>query len=235
LAREEPFARRVFRDAHPLDGVAEGNGSRIALGSQGVKATAGDPAALLPPAHTFDVLAGDAVGGLTYGFGKYVVQPVSAAFAGGADPSANHPPRPADPATELAISTYNVENLYDFRDDPFDACDAAGNAGCPGVAPPFDYVPADRAEYEAQLAALADQIVADLHAPDLILVQEAEDQDICTVRAAALACGATDNADGAPDTLQELALAVTARGGPDYRAAADRTGADARGITAAFL
>ena len=66
-------------------------------------------------------------------------------------------------------------------------------------------------------------------------MQEAEDQDICTVSGAALTCGATNNADGAPDTLQELALAVAAAGGPAYAAAYDRDGADARGIIAAFL
>ena len=63
------------------------------------------------------------------------------------------------------------------------------------------------------MAALADQIVKNLHAPDLILVQEAEDQDICTVSGAALSCGDTNNADGAPDSIQELALTVAAAGG----------------------
>ncbi len=229
------FAARTFRDAHPLDQVADGNGGRILLGSLGVKAAAGDPAALLPPARTFDRLRGDAVGGLYYSFNKYGVQPAAAAFAPGLDPSKNSPPAPARRATEIAISTYNVENLYDYRDDPFDGCDFAGNAGCPGVSPPFDYVPASAAEYTAQLGALADQIVRDLHAPDLILVQEAEDQDICAVTGSSLTCGTTNDADGAPDTLQELALTVAAAGGPQYRAAYDRTGADDRGITAAFL
>ncbi len=226
------FAARTFRDAHPLDGVADGNPGRILLGSMGVKASAGDSTAMLAAAHTFDRLTGDAVGGVHYAFSKYAVQPAAASFAAGADPSRNHPPRPADRGSEVAVSTYNVENLYDFRDDPTDGCDFAGNSGCPGVRPPFDYVPASQAEYDAQLAALAEQIVADLHAPDLILVQEAEDQDICSVAGPALSCTA---GDGDPDTLQELALAVSRRGGPQYRAAYDRTGADARGITAAFL
>lgn len=229
------FAARTFRDAHPLDGVADGNGGRILLGSLGVKAAAGDNTAVLPPAHTFDRLSGDAVGGVYYSFNKYGVQPASAAFTPGLDPSRNSPPSPARRSAEIAVSTYNVENLYDFRDDPFDGCDFLGNPGCRGVSPPFDYVPASAAEYTAQLGALADQIVTALHAPDLILVQEAEDQDICAVAGGSLACGATNDADGAPDTLQELALAVAAAGGPQYRAAYDRTGADARGITAAFL
>ncbi|MDG4806381.1 lamin tail domain-containing protein [Micromonospora sp. WMMD1120] len=240
LDRADPYSRRVFRDAHPLDNdptrrFDDGNGQRTLLGSMGVKATAGDSATVLPPAHTFDTLRADAVGGVYYSFEKYGVQVERAEFDAGSDPSKNSPPTPADRSQELAVATYNVENLYDYRDDPFDGCDFAGNAGCAGVSPPFDYVPANEAEYRAQLAALADQIVTDLHAPDLILVQEAEDQDICTVSGAALSCGDTDNADGAPDSVQELALTVAAAGGPAYAAAYDRTGADARGITAAFL
>ncbi|MEV4496683.1 lamin tail domain-containing protein [Micromonospora arborensis] len=240
LDRADPYARRVFRDSHPLDNdptrrFDDGNGQRVLLGSMGVKATAGDSAALLPPAHTFDTLRADAVGAVYYSFEKYGVQVERAEFAAGADPSKNNPPKAADRPQEVAVATYNVENLYDYRDDPFDGCDFTGNAGCAGVDPPFDYVPGSEAEYREQLTALADQIVSDLHAPDLILVQEAEDQDICTVSGAALSCGDTNNADGAPDSIQELALAVATAGGPAYAAAYDRTGADARGITAAFL
>ncbi|WP_422734668.1 lamin tail domain-containing protein [Micromonospora sp. WMMD558] len=240
LDRADPYTRRVFRDTHPLDNdptrtFDDGNGQRIMLGSMGVKAVAGDNAALLPPAHTFDTLTGDAVGGLYYSFEKYGVQVESAAFAAGADPSKNNPPQPARRSEEFAVATYNVENLYDFRDDPFDGCDFAGNAGCTGVRPPFDYVPGSDEEYREQLAALADQITTDLHSPDLILVQEAEDQDICTVSGSELVCGTMNDADGAPDTLQELALTIAAKGGPAYAAAYDRTGADDRGITSAFL
>ncbi|MFI5488083.1 lamin tail domain-containing protein [Micromonospora echinaurantiaca] len=240
LDRADPYARRVFRDAHPLDNdptrrFDDGNGQRIMLGSMGVKGATGDSGALLPPAHTFDTLSVDAVGGLYYSFEKYGVQVERAEFAAGTDPSTNHPPQPANRSEEVAVATYNVENLYDFRDDPFDGCDFAGNAGCAGVDPPFDYVPGSEQEYRDQLAALADQITTDLHSPDLILVQEAEDQDICTVADGQLSCGSTNNADGAPDSLQDLALTIAAAGGPAYAAAYDRTGADARGITAAFL
>ncbi|MGW0431414.1 lamin tail domain-containing protein [Micromonospora sp. NPDC003197] len=240
LDRADPYAARVFRDTHPLDNdpsrlFDDGNGQRIMLGSMGVKGRTGDNTTLLPSARTFDKLTADAVGGLYYSFEKYGVQVEQANFGAGADPAANHPPRPADRNRELAVATYNVENLYDYRDDPFDGCDFTGNSGCPGVRPPFDYVPASAEEYAAQLAALADQIVKDLHAPDLLLVQEAEDQDICSVSGATLVCGDTNDADGAPDTLQELALAVAAAGGPAYAAAYDRSGADARGITSGFL
>jgi predicted extracellular nuclease len=255
VARTDPYARRAFRDAHPLDDIPgtrfdNGNGQRILIGSQGVKAvagdntasdkTAGDNTALLPPARDFDTLSGDAVGGVTYGFSKYSVQPEQVAFTPGADPAANHPVRAADRGEQVAVATFNMENLYDFRNDPFDGCDFTGDAGCPGVSPPFDYVPASEAAYTTRLNGIASQVVNDMKAPDLILTQEAEDQDICTVTAGALTCGTTDNgptdnADGKPDVLQELALAITATGGPAYDTAYDRNGADARGITSAFL
>ncbi|HET9608388.1 MAG TPA: hypothetical protein VFP06_02200, partial [Acidimicrobiales bacterium] len=127
------------------------------------------------------------------------------------------------------------ENLYDFRDDPTDGCDFAGNPGCPGVSPPFDYVPASQQAYEQRLVDMADQITDDLHSPDILLTQEGEDQDICSVTGAALTCGGAGDGDGKPDTLQELALAIAAAGGGDYDAAYDRDGADDRGIVSAFL
>lgn len=239
LQRADPYARRVFRDAHPLDDVAgqadNGNGNRIMLGPMGVKAAAGDSGVVLPAARTFDTTTGDAVGGLYYAFNKYGIQVADVGFRAGADPAANHPPRPADRQREVAVSTFNVENLYDFRDDPNDGCDFAGNSGCPGVSPPFDYVPADADDYQTRLVQLGRQVVADLHSPDLILVQEAEDQDICRVAGAALSCQTADNADGKPDTLQELALTMAKNGGPRYDAAFDRSGADARGIVSGFL
>jgi hypothetical protein len=130
-----------------------------------------------------------------------------------------------------------MENLYDYRDDPFDGCDFTGNAGCPGVNPPFDYVPASDAAYQARLHDIARQIVGDLHNPDIIMAQEAEDQDICTVIAGVLTCDTTSAqyADGKPDTLQELATVVVSAGGPAYDAAYDRDGADDRGIVSGFL
>ncbi|WP_200210872.1 lamin tail domain-containing protein [Micromonospora coerulea] len=240
MKRTDPYARRVFRDAHPLDDIPgtlfdNGNNQRVLLGAGGVKATAGDSTALLPEARTYDTLTEDAYGAISYAFSKYSVQPEQLTLTGGADPAANNPPQPADRNTEVAVATYNLENLYDYRDDPFDGCDFAGNPGCTGVTPPFDYVPASEAAYTARLAVQARQIVNALHSPDLLLVQEAEDQDICTVADGKLACGDTNDADGAPDTIQELALTIAANGGPAYAAAYDRTGADARGITSAFL
>ena len=109
LERTDAYARRVFRDTHPLDndpsrGFDDGNGQRIMLGSMGVKATAGDSATLLPPVRTFDTLTTDAVGGLYYSFEKFGIQVESAEFTAGADPSANHPPQPAKRSQEIAIA-----------------------------------------------------------------------------------------------------------------------------------
>jgi uncharacterized protein len=238
--RVNPFERRSFRDAHPLDDISpqlfdNGNGYRMMIGSHGIK-TAANPTALLNPSRTFDTLKNDLVGGVYFGFSKYQVMPkAQPVFQHGVDPSTNAPPQGFDRGAEYSIADYNVENLYDFRDDPFDGCDFVGNGGCPGVSPPFNYVPPDEATYQAHLTDLAGQIREDLHSPDLLLIQEAEDQDICTVVAGAMSCGTTNNADGRADTLQELALTIARQGGPAYDVAYDRDGADDRGIVAAFM
>lgn len=243
--REDPYARRSFRDAHPLDNVPaqlfdDGNPYRIILGSLGVKGSTGDSMAMIQNARTFDTLAAPATGGVYYAFGKYQVQVAEQLdWTEGVDPSLNGPPEPAIRTREFSVAIYNVENLYDFRNDPFDGCDFHYDSGCPGVNPDsegrYNYVPDSEAEYQAKLQQQAQQIVEDLHGPDLLLVQEAEDQDICTVDGLALLCGDENNADGKPDTLQELALAIAAWGGPAYDAAYDRDGSDDRGIVSAFL
>ncbi|HEY4687831.1 MAG TPA: lamin tail domain-containing protein [Anaerolineae bacterium] len=239
--RSDPYARRAFRDPHPLDNdplnlFDDGNGYRIILGSIGLKAVANDNTVLIAPARTYDTATNALTGGVYFSFSKYQImveqQPT---LTPGVDPALNAPPQPFNRAAEYSLAPYNVENLYDYRDDPFDGCDFVGNPGCPGVTPPFDYVPASQAAYQAHLNDIAQQIITDLHGPDIIFVQEAEDQDICTVTAGALTCGITNNADGKPDTLQEIATVIAGLGGPAYDAAYDRDGADDRGIVAAFL
>jgi uncharacterized protein len=238
--RRDPFTRRAFRDPHPLDDLNpplfdNGNGYRILLGSLGVKFTADDSTELIAPVRTFDRLTGDLAGGVYFSFNKYSVQVAQQpVLRQGVDPSRNAPPRRPDRDDEYSVANYNVENLYDFRDDPTDGCDFAGNSGCPGVSPPFDYVPASDAEYRAKLEEQAEQIDEDLHRPDILLIQEAEDQDICSIQGGALACGPSGG-DGRPDTLQELALEIEERSGARYAAALDRDGADDRGIVSGFL
>jgi hypothetical protein len=241
--RDDPYARRVFRDVHPLDnrpatGFDDGNGYRFVLGSFGIKGATNDPAAVLAPAKTFDTITEPSAGGVYLSFGKYTVNVAGQLTldTSGPDPSANAPVRPADRDRELAIASYNVENLYDFRDSPASGCDFAGNPGCfaedESVTPPFDYVPASEEEYQLRLERIAAQIRLDLHAPDILLVQEAEAQDDCAVVAARLAC---DGGDGRPDSLQELALEIASQNGPSYQATFDPDGRDLRGITTAFL
>jgi hypothetical protein len=240
--RTDPYTRLVYRDTHPLDDLGpagswdNGNGMRILLVSHGLKWAASSNQAMLAPARTFDAVTNELAGGLYFAFGKYGIEvETDLALEHGVDPAGNAPPAPAVAGEEFSSSDYNVENLYDFRDDPNDGCDFAGNPGCEGVSPPFDYVPASEAAYQAHLADLAAQITGPMHAPDLLMIQEAEDQDICWVDGDELACGSADDADGRPDTLQDLALAISADGGPAYDAAFDRNGADDRGIVSAFL
>ncbi|MEO8247184.1 MAG: endonuclease [Chloroflexota bacterium] len=240
--RSDPYARRVFRDPHPLDDIGpagsfdNGNGMRILLTSHGLKWLTSSNTTLIAPARTFDTVTNALTGGLTYTFGKYGIEvQQQPALSQGVDPALNAPPSAAVAGAEYATSDYNVENLYDFRDDPFDGCDFLGNTGCLGVRPPFDYVPLSQADYEQHLADLAAQIAGPMHAPDILMIQEAEDQDICSVVGGTMSCGTTNDADGQPDTLQDLALAISAAGGPTYVTAYDRDGADDRGIVAAFM
>jgi predicted extracellular nuclease len=247
--RIAPYTNRAFRDAHPLDDnydetTWDGNGYRILMGSLGIKATAGDAQTLIDPARTFSTLTNAPVGGVNYTFNKYRIEISSQpTFSEGLDPAANNPPTAiADRSAEYSIVDYNLENLYDYRDNPFSGCDFAGNTGCSQVPPftapvnpPYDYVPASDAVYQTRLNDIALQIINDLHNPDILMVQEVENQDICTVTLGALDCGLTDNSDGKPDVLQELALKIAANGGPAYDAAFDRDSSDLRGIAPAFL
>ncbi|HEX7567248.1 MAG TPA: hypothetical protein VF355_01645, partial [Anaerolineaceae bacterium] len=233
--RTAPYTNRAFRDAHPLDDnydptIWDGNGYRILMGSLGIKATAENAQTLIDPARTFETVTNAPVGGLNYTFNKYRIEITDQpTFSNGVDPAANNPPQTFDRSLNYSIVDYNLENLYDYRDNPFSGCDFANipagsnpdcsNAGTPflsAVTPPYDYVPASDAVYQARLNDIALQIINDLHNPDILMVQEVENQDICTVTGGALTCGASNNADGKPDVLQELALKIASNGGPAY-------------------
>lgn len=262
--RDDPYARRVFRDAHPLDNNPEtnfddGNGYRFVLGSFGLKGATDDPTAVLAPAKTFDTILNSTRGGVYLSFGKYTVNVADQLVldTGGVDPAANAAPLAGDRDREANIAAYNVENLYDYRDSPESGCDFVGNAGCfadgESVTPPFDYVPASDAEYQERLGRMAAQIRLDLHSPDVVLIQETEAQDVCRVAdawtpesGASLGTGrltcdlsnageANSASDDRPDSAQELALIIAEQGGPPYAAAFDIDGGDLRGITTAFL
>jgi predicted extracellular nuclease len=246
--RVDPYTRRAFRDAHPLDDNYnptnwDGNGYRILMGSLGIKYTEADSQALIAPARTFDTVTNAPVGGVNYSFSKYRIEVTTQPeLSEGVDPAANNPPQTFDRSIGYSIVDYNLENLYDYRNNPFSGCDFTGDTGCPKVAPflaavtpPYDYVPASDAAYQDRLTDIAKQIINDLHSPDILMVQEVENQDICTVTDNVLNCGIIDNADGKPDVLQELALKIAALDGPVYDAAFDRDSSDLRGIAPAFL
>jgi predicted extracellular nuclease len=251
--RTDPYARRAFRDAHPLDDNYDpnnwdGNGYRILMGSLGIKAAAGDNTAMINPSRTFDTVDGSPSGGVYFDFGKYSIQPdQQVIFSDGVDPAANEPPSTFNRTADYSIVDYNLENLYDYRDNPFSGCDfnGAGNDKCSktgtpflsDITPSYDYVPASDAAYQARLNDIALQIINDLHSPDILMVQEVENQDICKVSDGEMVCSLTDNsdADGRPDDLQDLALKIASLGGPAYDAAYDPNSSDLRGILPAFM
>ena len=247
--RADPYTRRAFRDAHPLDDNYDpnnwdGNGYRILMGSLGIKAAANDAKALIAPARTFATLNGAVAGGLNYTYSKYRIEvEAQPAFSNGVDPAGNNPPPTFDRKASFSVVDYNLENLYDYRNNPASGCDFAGDTGCSNtgtpflapIKPPYDYVPVSEAAYQARLTDIAKQIINDLHSPDILMLQEVENQDICTVSGGALSCGTTNNADGKPDVLQDLALKIASLGGPAYDSAFDRNSSDLRGILPAFM
>ena len=239
--RDDPYHSRVFRDAHPLDDIPERlvdnqNGYRIRLGSLGLKRAGDDPDAMLPPLRVFDRITRDETGVVHQTYDRYSVELGEAPrVERWIHPYANRRTTRPPAATHFTVGTFNVENLYDLRDDPYDDFDAHDDPGGPEVRKPFNYVPRDLATYRARLHVLAVQIVRAMQAPDIVMIQEAEDQDIAAVEGVGLRVPGRDNVDGRPDTLQELALAIRFAGGPAYEVAADRDGADVRGITCAFL
>jgi predicted extracellular nuclease len=249
--RVDPYTRRAFRDAHPLDDNYDpanwdGNGYRILMGSLGIKFTEGDAQALIASARTFDTLTNSPAGGLNYTYSKYRVEiSEQPTFDEGVDPAQNNPPTTFDRDSAYSIADYNLENLYDYRDNPLSGCDFASDTGCSNegtpfldpITPSFNYVPASEDAYQARLNDIALQIINDLHSPDILMVQEVENQDICKVSDDTLVCSLTDDsdADGMPDVLQDLALKIDSLGGPDYTAAYDPDSSDLRGILPAFM
>ncbi len=236
--RPDAAARRVFRDPHPLDDDAtqafdNGNGFRIVLDALALKGASGSPDTQLPAVRTLDSIANRLEGIVLHGEGGHKfatrvmpeIKPSTVAF-----------PAPVFHEGSIRVATYNVENLFDFRNDPSDDSDFQGDTGTKNaIGGVIDYVPADEADYQAKLGQISMQILHVLKSPDILLVQEAEDQDICTVKDGRMVNTGKDGADGMPDTLQELALAIRTQGGPEYIAVSDRDGADERGITCAFL
>ncbi|HVX46953.1 MAG TPA: endonuclease/exonuclease/phosphatase family protein, partial [Mycobacteriales bacterium] len=128
----------------------------------------------VPPANVGDTLDGATVGPVDYSlYGGYAL----AATQIGADHSGGITKQSADPqqADQLAVATYNVENLS--PKDP-----------------------------QSKFAALADGVVTHLASPDVVALEEIQDND-----------GPTDDGVVAADkTLDEFVQAIVAAGGPHY-------------------
>lgn len=218
---------RVFRDAHPLDDLPGINDNQNANRFELVLADTNMNSAL-EHVQTFSTLANNVTGVFHVVNGRPLLRVIGEPlFNRGVDPSSLRPVVVPEPG-EWRIATYNVENLYDWRDDPFDSRDTRHT---PGSDRPNDYVPENPQVYEKKLAGLAKQIVEDLNSPDIIALQEIEDQDI--VRPDGIAT--FNSYDGMADVLQDLIRAIRQAGGPPYRSLVNRHGADKRGILCAYI
>ena len=238
--RRSPYQRRVFRDAHPLDDIGDqrfdnGNPFRLTLGSLGLKGSSGDASMLIQPARTFDITKRAVHCAVYQQFQDYSLQPNQPlTFIPGPNPAANGRLPSLSRDRHFTMATLNVENLFDVRNDPNDPCDDPGDPGNGRVEKPFHYLSENEATYHIKLRELASQIVHGLNSPDILLLQEIEDQDILRLLHDELVSD-EENGDGYLDVLQDLILKIDELAGPAYQCAADRDGADYRGIINAFL
>ena len=109
--RADPYTRRAFRDAHPLDDNYDannwdGNGYRILIGSTRHQVHGRRHAGTDRPGAHIPNFDDPVTGGLNYTFSKYRIeitnQPV---FTDGADPAANHAPQIPNRALNTASLT----------------------------------------------------------------------------------------------------------------------------------
>ncbi|WFB37703.1 hypothetical protein P3T73_08025 [Kiritimatiellota bacterium B12222] len=237
---ENKAARRQYRPAHPMSTVPEGlekdgNGMFLVIGSTGLVERLDDRELSLPPTQVGQELSSALTGGMVYTWGEYVLQVDRLPVFVPASEEDSVLPAEEEAHPRLRIAAYNVENLYDFVNDPFDFCDFHDDSGCPGSRFPLNYVPETDEIYRARVRKIALQIVEDLHSPDILMIQEAEDQDVGKIVEGEMVYGLENNADGQIDALQEVALEIVAMGGPVYEVMVDRAATDGRGIICAWL
>ncbi len=226
LQRRDPYTRRIFRAAHDLGPDLPKTAVRGMVIS--MRPPPAKEGVTRSAPRTFDRTSRDLTGGVRFEEGQpYVALRDNPEFTQGPAPDAQQPPAPDVPSNTLRVATFNLENFYDYTDDPSDDNDFRSSKG-----EMEDYVPASDADYRLRLAGLARQILNDLHAPDVLMLQEVEDQDVLPAKDES---ALTDNADGVPDVLADLVAEIQKQGSVTYRAGLDRTGADRRGITCGFL
>lgn len=234
MQRANIFERRVFRDIHPLDdGEAGDNLYRLSVEANILKAQAGDYEINFPAYNTFDLFTNELTGNIIYAYGRYTLQidvwPVVETLA---NPVDNNPLPLIDRADTFSIGTYNVENLYDFYNDPFDREDNPADLR-------LNYVPRSLEPYQTKVAKLAIAILSEMHAPDIVAFQEIEDQDVCVGggQLHGTCSDEADNADGLTDVLHDVAIEIgrLTNGAVVYLPTIDRDSVDERGITQAYL
>jgi predicted extracellular nuclease len=124
-----------------------------------------------PPEMGYDPLfltRGDVVtvtGGLAYSFQDYQIWPRDLDLTNMSTFEVQ-PVRPAE-AGEFTIATQNFQNLFDTIDDP-DRADSTGE----------DYVPDTQEAYDERLDKVAAQIITALNAPDIVALQEIENENV---------------------------------------------------------
>ncbi|MFG3052427.1 lamin tail domain-containing protein [Kitasatospora sp. NPDC048239] len=161
--------------------VPQGSTTRTGRGGILLQAADGNPERVIvddvlaptPTADTGDTLAGATVGVLDYSFGnfKLLATATPTVTSGGIAPETTAAPT----AGQLAVATFNVENL------------------APG-------------DPQSKFDGLAAGVVTNLRAPDLVALEEIQDNS-----------GATDNGTVAADqTVAKLVAAISAAGGPAY-------------------
>lgn len=232
--REDLFTRRVFRDPHVLDDGEPGdNLYRISVEANVLKGLADDYSVNLPVYDTYMIFTSPLVGNIIYAYERYTLQIEDLPDLDiVTTPANNTPPRAPERDDQFTVATFNVENLYDYYDDPFDRDDSPDDLN-------LNYVPRTLDAYETKITKIALAILNDLHAPDIIAFQELEDQDVCISggQLYGVCSDEIDNADGAPDVLQDVAAAIAELSGDTvlYLSAIDRDSADYRGIAQGYL
>lgn len=137
-------------------------------------------------------------GAVDYTFGNYKLQPADFSLETHKLPNLPASKR-SGPKGDFTITTYNVENLFDLLDEP--GKDDIGTGGA-----------SNAAELDVQLTKLALAIQIELELPEIIVVQEVENQAI----------------------LQVLGDRVNTAAGTSYTATSFET-SDGRGIEVGFL
>ena len=105
----------------------------------------------------------DFVGVVDYAFGTYRLQPETMSVERGGSVDTASEPRVSEPGSYVSVASLNVENLFDLVDDP---------ATDDGSSTPSE------SSLETKLLKLSRGIAVSLRAPEILLLQEVENQSV---------------------------------------------------------